>query len=346
MLPTLSRLLALGAVLLWLPGGLACAGPPAASPPATRASAPGAAPDAVAAFAAPSPVPLKAVIASPALSLNFLVVDVALAEGFYAREGLTVEHVTMPSNTAIAGLIAGEVDVTTSTGSLARAIPTGVPARVLMYMVGAPNHALYAHPSVRNMRDLVGKPFGIESPVSDVRVIAESIFRAHGVDPREVNFIAVGPERLSGLLSGSIAGTLLSPPEDILAEREGFVRLANGREHIHMPMAGLGTSVRYTQDERGKLKRIMRATLNALAFVRENRPAVVDFIASRYNMDREQAERAYEAMVWTTDGEVSRDSVKGVLEFIERTDNLNRSVPPEEIVDYALLREVRAEMGR
>lgn len=63
-------------------------------------------------------------------------------------------------------------------------------------------------------------------------------------------------------------------------------------------------------------------------------------------MDREQAGRADEAMVWTRDGEVSPESVKGVLEFIERTGNLGRSVSPDEIVDYTLLREVRAALER
>src|SRR5207302_4219341 len=108
--------------------------------------------------------PLDVVIASPARTLNSLVVDVALSQGFYARERLNVQHVTMRSDTALAGLVAGEVDLTTSTGSLARAIPGGLPARGLMYMVGAPNHSMYAAPSVRDGKDLVGQPFGIESP--------------------------------------------------------------------------------------------------------------------------------------------------------------------------------------
>jgi NitT/TauT family transport system substrate-binding protein len=318
--------------------------PASAAAPAGSGTAPSAGTGASA--AAPAGPPLDVVIASPAQSLNFLVVDVAVAEGFYAREGLNVQHIVMGSNTAIAALIAGEVDLTTSTGSLARAIPTGVPAKVLMYMVGAPNHSMYVHPSIRDMRDLIGKPFGIESPVSDVRVIAEAMFRGNGIDPSEIPFRAVGQERMAGLLSGSIAGTLLSPPEDVLAEREGFVRLANGRDYVQMPMAGLGTNLKATQEDREKIRRVFRATLKALDYVRDNRPAIVQFIASRFEMDREQAERAYDTMVWTTNGEVSGENVKGVLEFVERVSNLNRSVPVEEVVDYTLLREVRAEMGR
>jgi ABC-type nitrate/sulfonate/bicarbonate transport system substrate-binding protein len=332
-----------------LVGVVACGSPQSASPaPKPAAAQPAAARPAVPAQAAasvPTPV-LDVVISSPAQSLNFLVVDVAVAEGFYAREGLNVQHVMMSSNAAIAALMSGEVDMTTSTGSLARAIPTGVPAKVLLYMVGAPNHSMYVHPSIREMRDLVGKPFGIESPVSDVRVIADTMFRAHGIDPADVTFLAVGAERLAALMSGSIMGTLLAPPEDVLAEREGFVRLARGRDHVQMPMAGLGTNIKYTQDEREKLRRVFRGTLKALDYVRDNRPAVVEFIGAKFGMDREQAERAYDSMVWTTNGEVSSENVKGVLEFIERAGNLNRSVPVDEVVDYAFLREVRAEMGR
>ncbi len=86
--------------------------------------------------------------------------------------------------------------------------------------------------------------------------------------------------------------------------------------------------------------------LKATDYVRDNRAAAVAFIAREYQMDAAQAERAYEAMVWTRDGEVGPDALNASLDFIEQAANLGRDVPPEEVVDYALLREVRAELGR
>ncbi len=338
---TRSALGALGSWLLCLASLAACSSAPSGSPPSATVSA---------LIAAPAPTvvsaPLDVVIASPARSLNFLVVDLALGQGFFAREGLNVQHVTMRSDTAIAGLVAGQVDLTTSTGSLARAIPTGVPARVLMYMVGAPNHAMYVQPGIKEMKDLVGQPFGIESPVSDVRVIADAMFRGNGIDPSDVSYRAVGNERLPALFAGSIAGTLLAPPEDIAAEREGFVRLARARDYVGMPMAGLGAGLQRTPEDDEKRKRVLRASLQALAFVRDNRPATTQFIAAHHNMDQEEAERAYDSMVWTADGEVSPESVQLVLNFVERTGDIGRSISPDEIVDYSLLREIRAQPGR
>jgi ABC-type nitrate/sulfonate/bicarbonate transport system substrate-binding protein len=290
--------------------------------------------------------PLDVVIASPARTLNFLVVDVALSQGYYAAEGLNVQHVVMRSDTALAGLVAGEVDLTTSTGSLARAIPGGLPAKVLMYMVGAPNHSMYAAPGIQDVKDLVGKPFGIESPVSDVRVIADTMFRANGVDPAEVSYIGLGSERLPALFGGSVMGTLLSPPEDLRAEHEGFVRLGRARDVMGMPMAGLGASSQRTADDEAKIKRTLRATLAALGFVRDNRAATARLIAAQYDMSPEEAERAYDTMVWSPDGEVSPESVQLVLNFVERTGEFGRPIVSDEIVDYSLLRQVRGEAAR
>jgi len=63
-------------------------------------------------------------------------------------------------------------------------------------------------------------------------------------------------------------------------------------------------------------------------------------------MDQEEAERAYDSMVWAADGEVSPESVQLVLNFVERTGDIGRSVSHDEIVYYSLLRQVRAQPAR
>src|SRR5215210_6151310 len=204
---------------------------PAADRPAGAAAGP--------AREAPAPA-FDVTIGSAAATLNVVAVDVAVERGFFAEEGARVQHSIMKSDATIAGLVTGEVQFTGATGSLARAIPMGMPASVVMFMVKAPNSALYAQPDVRRVQDLVGQSFGLNALASDVRVIADHVFRGYGVDPQQVNYVAVGEDRVPALLGGSIKATMLSPPQDLLAEREGFVRLARASDHIQIPMAGLG----------------------------------------------------------------------------------------------------------
>src|SRR5690242_1939868 len=112
-------------------------------------------------------------IGSAAATLNVVAVDVAVERGFFAEEGVRVRHAVMKSDATIAGLVTGEVQFTGATGSLARAIPMGMPAKVVMFMVKAPNSSMYAQPDVQRVEDLLGPPFGVNALVSDVRVIAD-----------------------------------------------------------------------------------------------------------------------------------------------------------------------------
>jgi NitT/TauT family transport system substrate-binding protein len=331
-----------------------CAGGGASAPQARNGTG-GAAPAAAGSGAAPAPAssaapappaqPYEASIGVAAMTLNVVALDVALEHGFFAEEGVRVTNSVMKSDASIVGLVSGEVDFTAATGSLARAIPMGLPASVVMFMVKAPNSSMYAPRDVRRVEDLAGQPFGVNALASDVRVIADYIFRGHGVDPQRVSYLAVGEDRIPALVSGQIKGTMLSPPIDFLAEREGFVRLARASDHIQIPMAGLGTSTQTLQTQREMVRRMLRAMLRTLAFIEDNPERAIPFIAAKFEMTREEAERAYESMVWARNGEVSPEGLKVSIDQVKEAAKIERDVRPEEIVDYSVLREVQRELG-
>jgi ABC-type nitrate/sulfonate/bicarbonate transport system substrate-binding protein len=341
--------LALAALLLLAGCGGGQRGAPSGST-SGAAPAPGAeaAPSAASTAASPAGAPAPAydvTIGSAAATLNVVAVDVAVEHGFFAQEGVLVQHTIMKSDATIAGLVSGEVHFTGATGSLARAIPMGLPASVVLFMVKAPNSSMYAHRDVRRVEDLAGQPFGVNSLVSDVRVIADHVFRGHGVDPQQVGYVAVGEDRIPALLGAQIKGTMLSPPVDLLAEREGFVRLARASDHIQIPMAGLGASRSALQQDREMVRRTLRAMLRTIAFLQDDREQAVQFIARKFEMTREEAERAYDSMVWSRNGEVSSEGLKVSIDYVQETANVGREIRPDEIVDYSVLREVQRELG-
>src|SRR5947209_5537423 len=166
-----SGVVALASSMLALAVAVGCSAP--ARPTAPAGSPPSAAP-APEREAAPTSgqmgaAPMEAfdvTIGSAAATLNVVAVDVAVEQGFFAAEGLRVHHSIMKSDATIAGLVTGEVQFTGATGSLARAIPMGMPAKVVMFMVKAPNSAMYAQPGVQRVEELAGQPFGVNALVS------------------------------------------------------------------------------------------------------------------------------------------------------------------------------------
>jgi len=91
---------------------------------------------------------------------------------------------------------------------------------------------LMARPEIKDYADLRGKTLGVtqlqESTASMIRLLLEK----HGVKRNEYEFIALGgsPNRYAALTRGAVSATMLSPPFDFKAERDGMRRLGNAFE--------------------------------------------------------------------------------------------------------------------
>ena len=59
-------------------------------------------------------------------------VQLAVKEGFFAKEGLTAEIIVMRTNTGIAALVTGAIDFTTAGGSAIRAAVNGAPLKMIL----------------------------------------------------------------------------------------------------------------------------------------------------------------------------------------------------------------------
>jgi NitT/TauT family transport system substrate-binding protein len=319
---------------------------PATGPAAAPASAPGVAVPAATAGALAAPAGLtRVVIASPGKSLNNAPLDVGIQQGFFARWGIEVERVSMAADTQIAAVIAGEVQITTATGSLIRAYASGVPGKVLMYMVDRPSASLYSRPQFRSVRDLAGAKLGVESTVSDTRIHLEAILQGNGLNPSEQDIRIVGRDRIAALVGGSIDATIFSPPETAVAQKNGYVRLAAAKDYIDIPAAGLGASTAYITDHRDIVKRVIAATVDGLEFVKQQRAETIQYIAQLVDISQDDAAFVYDEMPWAEDGRARPEGMVTSLRWIQETVQIPAAQMPSptEVVDYSVLQEVWAQ---
>lgn len=143
------------------------------------------------------------------------VMDLALQEGYFEREGVEVELVRVQQTpSALAAIQAGE-------GEMAN---IGVDALLLLVAGGAddlravvsPNKSLpfliAAKDAIATPADLAGKSFGIGRPGSLDQSLSTRVMEASGVDTSGIEFVALGQPnvRAQALVAGQVDATTVS----------------------------------------------------------------------------------------------------------------------------------------
>src|ERR1044071_5044698 len=108
-------------------------------------------------------------------------------------------------------------------------------------MVGPARPSPDAKTSLPSLAELRDVPLGVQSSVSDLRMELEAILLAQGYDPNVMDIRNVGQDRAAALLGGAVDAALVNPPEDVILERAGYVRLANVKDYTKIPNSGIGT---------------------------------------------------------------------------------------------------------
>ena len=161
------------------------------------------------------------------------------------------------------------------------------------------DQALYAQPKYRSLAQLKGQSIGSLNPGGLVDTLLRKIIVQSGLSP-ERDFIILNmggtPERYAALKSGTLAASMLSAPHSLRAEKDGFTRIAATRDYVDVPGTGLVVHADKIKKQPGMMKRFMRATLRAMAYIRENRADTTQMIVREFAMDQEVAALAYKAV--------------------------------------------------
>jgi ABC-type nitrate/sulfonate/bicarbonate transport system substrate-binding protein len=130
-----------------------------------------------------------------------------------------------------------------------------------------------------------------------------------------------------------------------MAKLLGFRVLVYLGDHVEQSLSGIGTSEKILRERPEMVKKVLRATLQSLRFVRQNREETVQYIAREWKVDRSLSEELYHSMLqaFSVDGGMGE---KGIRDAIER--ELGRAerkeeVPLSRVIDLRLLKEVQKE---
>jgi NitT/TauT family transport system substrate-binding protein len=279
-----------------------------------------------------------------------LTVAIAQHKGFFKDENIDAEIIRMNPNVSITALSTGDVDYCQLFGAVVGGAIAGLPVRIVAGYLDNWPMTLIAQPEFKSLKELKGKTLGISSFGATPDVAARLMLKQAGIDPeKELKVLALGSDaaRLTALKQRVVDLIVISPPADAQMEKQGYKILARAYELFSFPYLGLGTHTKKIKDKPKEIRRVIKSTIRANRFIRDNREEAVRTLIAWGKVEREFAYASYDALrnLFNVDGAVPEDGLKLVIEQTRRSAKVAREVAPHEVADLSFLREAQGELG-
>ncbi len=296
----------------------------------------------------------KVRMASSSTNVSFLALYTALHRGFFKDEGIDLEIIFMPANLASTAVLNGDVDFNGAvTGTIGAAVQ-GRPMKVLLFTVAKPLLFLMGRKDIKDVKQLKGKKIAGSSPGGSATLLANQALKQIGLEPgKDVSVLQMSgnaASRYAVLESGVVDASLLSVPENIIAQEKGYNELLFLGDVIEFPQNGFGTSDKRIRENPDEVYRMVRATLRGLQFIwdKNNQEAVTNILMKQWRVnDRKMAAEMARQVgrVLTKDAYVKPESVQVLVDLARESAKVTKPINAMDVVDYSFLEKARKELG-
>jgi ABC-type nitrate/sulfonate/bicarbonate transport system substrate-binding protein len=271
--------------------------------------------------------------------------------GFFRAEGLNPEFILVTnSGVAIKGLIAGNFDYITPTGTVTDPIIRSRVPLKLAFTALQVHYSLIARPEIRSFGDLRGKRIGIASIGSSNDLILRETLRQHGIDPiKDTSLLAISSssrDRFAALTAQGIDATFLSSPFDLKALEMGYRSIARASDYVKWPQAGLATTDLKIQQEPQEAAKMVRAALKGLKFALAQKNYVISKSMQMFRLSREEASHSYEALQeeMVPTGYLSEREQQTTIAIVKQGANVLEDIPSNRVFDYRFVKQAEQEL--
>ena len=281
-------------------------------------------------------------------NLGFLQMFLAKDRGFYAAQGLETELIRVSPVAAVSALIGGDADYTELLTSNVRAAAKGAPIRVVSMAVGAPFFSLVGRSPFKTVKDLKGATIGVNAIGGSNYISTRMLLLHYGVDPeRDIKMLPLGDHKTlyEALKLGRVDAVTVNPPFSVLLMREGFPLLAHSAKIVSFPIGGVATTLKKINQNRDQVKRVVKAEMEALKYLRQQPQGTIDLISKRFAIEPAVATESYQIAVDAfNDGRILFPAMERLLDADKRDGNIAKSVTVDQVADPSLAEEIFKEL--
>jgi ABC-type nitrate/sulfonate/bicarbonate transport system substrate-binding protein len=275
---------------------------------------------------------------------------VMMVRGMDRDENLDLDY--LESRTSADGaryMVAGDAQVTSVTTETAIIAAEQDPGIFIAggWMWWVP-HSLVAAKDVATVADLRGKTVSVDQVRGGNGLYLRRMLAAGGLGADDYSLIQGGAsrERLAGLVSGSVQGTLLLSPDNARMVRDGYQQLGYVNDYIGANyFTPLITTRRWAEANPEAFLRFLRATNRAITWLNDpaNRAEAIAMLADQSRISPEDASITYDEYVprKVHSLAITPEQVQGALDTLVELGQLSPpTLPPERYLDLTYLRRL------
>ena len=288
--------------------------------------------------------------AYPSANVQFLPAFVALEKGFYKREGLDAELISVRNAvTAVQALLGNQIHFIFSVGPQMPSIWEGADIILLAQQVGRPTFSMMVTPDIQKVTDLKGKKIGVSFGGSTFAG-TKALLELYKMNPeKDVQYVSIpGTQpKIAALQQGIIQAALLAPPADYVALKAGFRRLANLADLFKdTSFSGLAATGKTIKENPQFAKRMVRAIVRGVLHARDNPEEAVQTMVEQWRMERDVAVDAYNLVKEALIPVPTEKGVEFMAQWQAVALNVKPKRPVREYMDLRFVNEVMAEIGQ
>jgi ABC-type nitrate/sulfonate/bicarbonate transport system substrate-binding protein len=291
-------------------------------------------------------------------NLDYLPFFIALKKGFYTKEGIQVDLVSIGrADVQLQALVAGELNFANmnadniiiwderTNGNLK--VAAGSSNAAPYFLIGAKN--------IKKVEDLKGQRLGVAGLTGGATSILLSYMKSKGlVHPRDFSLALIAggtPARLSALESNAIAGAVLGIPFGDIAVDRGFTKLGDTTEVIsNYQFNNININPTWAEKNRPAVVKFIKAHIQSLRWIHDHPADAADFLTKEFGVQAPYARRGIDYYtknkVYPINGDVTLSGFKVNIE-VQAQDGIIKGTlpPPEKYIDLSYLREAQKELG-
>ena len=291
-------------------------------------------------------------------TLGYSPLWVATKKGFFDQQGLDVQLVLLRGvPMTVQALAAGSLHfgsggpepyIEASEHGLDLVITGGIINGLTQFIIAGKNYKTY--------EDLRGTTLGASSLTGGITTAFREALRLKGLEyPRDYKLIVIAggsSANLAAMQSGKIAATTVAVPLNFAAEEAGFNMIGRLIDGIpNFQVNALETKRSWAEKNRPVMVRFMKAMVQSLRWLHDNREAAVEFLSREMQLKPAHALKGWEYYtqnrLWPPDGDVTVEGMKYNIRFYADQTGAKGPLPdPAKYVDRSYLLEALKEIDK
>jgi len=300
----------------------------------------------------------KIFLGAASKTLGYSPLWVGTKKGFFEQQGLDVQLVLlrgMPMT--VQALSAGSLHIGSGGAEpYIDASERGLDFVLTGGVINGTTQHIIAVKNVKTYEDLRGATIGTASLTGGTITVLREALKLKGLEyPRDYKLLIVAggsAANFAALQSGQITATTVAVPLNFAAEEAGFNvvgKLSDGVPDFQTNVIAARRS--WAEKNRPVMVKFMRAMVQSLRWLHDNREAAVDFLTKEMQLKPAHARKGWEFYTqnrfWPPDGEVTMEGLKyNIRIYADQTGAKGPLPEPAKYVDQSYLSEAVAGLGK